>query len=87
LVPHLVPHTPQVLKLLLARAKDLVADGEARLVAQEARLADLGRKGADSRESRKLLKIMRETQNLQVAHLKLLEWELGSTGQDAHGPR
>ena len=76
----MVPHTPQVLKLLLARAKDLVADGEARLVAQEARLAALGRKGGDSRESWKLLRIMRDTQNLQVAHLKLLERELGPNG-------
>jgi hypothetical protein len=80
MVTYPVPHTTEVLEQLLARAKDLVADGEARLVAQEARLADLARKGGDSPESWKLLKIMRDTQNLQVGHLKLLERELGPAG-------
>jgi len=72
-------HPPAILKRMLAHAKDLVAEGEARLVAQEARVAELEWKGKDreGRESWKLLRIMRDTQNLQIGHVRLLERELG----------
>ena len=69
---------------MLAHAKDLVAEGEARLVAQEARVAELewmGKgNGREGRESWKLLRIMRNTQNLQIGHVRLLERELGEVG-------
>jgi hypothetical protein len=67
-----------MIKEMLARAKDLVAEGEVRLVAQEARVAELGGKSQEGRESLKLLRIMRDTQNLQVGHVRLLERELGA---------
>jgi len=74
-------HPPAILKRMLAHAKDLVAEGEARLVAQEARVAELEGKGKgkdrEGRESWKLLRIMRDTQNLQIGHVRLLERELG----------
>jgi hypothetical protein len=73
-----------ILKRMLAHAKDLVAEGEARLVAQEARVAELECKGKgkdrEGRESWKLLRIMRDTQNLQIGHVRLLERELGGGG-------
>ena len=49
------------------------------MVAQEARVAELEWKGKDreGRESWKLLRIMRDTQNLQIGHVRLLERELG----------
>jgi hypothetical protein len=70
---------------MLSRAKDYIAEGEARLVAQEARVAELerkgkGREGRERRESWKLLRIMRDTQNLQIGHVKLLERELAEVG-------
>ena len=74
------PHTPAIIKRLLAQAKDFVAEGEARLIAREARVAQLGRKGREDYESSKLLRIMRDTQNLQIGHVKLLERELRATG-------
>jgi hypothetical protein len=36
-----------MIKEMLARAKDLVAEGEVRLVAQEARVAELGGKSQE----------------------------------------
>jgi hypothetical protein len=58
-------------------AKELVAEGEVRLVAQEIRVAKLEGKDREGCESRKLLRTMRDTQNFQVGHVRLLEWELG----------
>jgi hypothetical protein len=55
-----------------------VADGERRLAAQEARVADLERSGRDSPESKRLLEIMKETMTLQISHLKLLEREVAA---------
>jgi hypothetical protein len=77
-------HPPATLKRLLSRAKDHIAKGQARLVAQEARVVALERKGkANGREggeSWKLLRIMRDTQNLQFGHVRLLEREVGEAG-------
>jgi hypothetical protein len=74
-----------MIKEMLAHAKKLVAEGEARLFAQETRVAKLEGKDREGRESRKLLKIMRDTQNLQVGHVRLLERELAADDDaDAH---
>ena len=75
------PHTPEVIEQMLAQAKDLVFEGEARLVAQEARVAELERQGRERQESWKLLKIMRHTQDLQIGHVRLLERELAESGK------
>jgi len=69
------PHTPQMIEEMVVRAKNLVAEGEQRLRAQEARVVELERKGRKAPESRKLLKLLRETQALQIRHVSLLEWE------------
>ena len=66
-----------MIEQMLAQAKELVAEGEKRLVAQEARVVEHRRKGREGRESWKLLTIMRVTQNLQTGHVRLLERELG----------
>ena len=82
--PGIPLHPSETLKRLLSRAKDHIAEGEARLVAQEARVAELELKGKangrEGRESSKLLKVMRDTQTLQVGHVRLLERELGEAG-------
>jgi len=77
-IPDMRPHTPAMIKEMLIRAKGFVAEGEARLLAQETLVAKLEGKDREGRESRKLLKIMRETQNLQVGHVRLLERELAA---------
>jgi hypothetical protein len=69
-------HTVLIVRELLPRAKNFVAEGERRLAAQEARVADLQRKGHDAPQSKKLLTIMRETMALQIGHVKLLEREV-----------
>ena len=83
-------HPPETLKRLLSRAKDHIAEGEARLVAQETRVVELDLKGKangrEGRESSKLLRIMRETQNLQIGHVRLLERELEAGGSDVLDP-
>ena len=69
-------HTKLIVRELLPRAKGFVAEGERRLAAQEARVADLQRKGRDSPQSKTLLAIMRETMALQISHVRLLEREV-----------
>src|SRR5262249_16682862 len=59
-----------------------VEEGERRLAAQEARVANLDRKGRDLPHSKKLLTIMRETMALQISHLKLLQREVRSEQDD-----
>jgi len=71
-------HTKLIVRELLPRARDFVAEGKRRLAAQEARVADLQRKGHDASQSRKLLAIMRETMALQISHVELLEHEVRS---------
>jgi hypothetical protein len=70
------PHTRAIIDEMLPRAKAFVAAGEERVRAQETRVAELERKGGAGHESRKLLKIMRETQALQMSHVRLLEREI-----------
>ena len=69
-------HTKLIVQELLPRAKNFVAEGERRLAAQEARVADLQRKGRDAPQSKKLLTIMRETMALQIGHVEMLEREV-----------
>jgi hypothetical protein len=69
-------HAKFVREDLLPRAEKFVAEGEQRVAAQEARVADLERKGRDAPQSKKLLAIMRETMALQISHLELLQREL-----------
>jgi len=75
-IPDMHPHTHAIIEDYLPRAKRLVVDGEQRVRKQEARVAELERKGWAAPESRKLLKIMQETQALQVSHVRLLEREI-----------
>jgi len=71
-------HTKLIVRELLPRAKGFVADGERRLAAQVARVADLQRKGRHTLESKRLLAIMQETMALQISHVELLEHEVRS---------
>src|SRR5262249_15236252 len=59
-------HTKLILRELLPRAKIFVAEAARRLATQEARVADLQRKGRDAPQSKKLLAIMQETMALQI---------------------
>jgi hypothetical protein len=74
------PHTRTIIDQMLPRAKGLAADGEERVRVQEARVAELERKGRIAPESKKLLKIMRETLALQISHVRLLEREIKADG-------
>ena len=71
-------HTELAVRELLPRAKNSVAEGQRRLAAQEARVADLQRKGHDAPQSKKLLTSMRETMALQISHVEILEREVVS---------
>ena len=77
------PHTRTIIDRMLPRAKGLAADGEKRVCVQEARVAELERKGRIAPESKKLLKIMRETLALQISHVRLLERETADDGSPA----
>jgi len=72
----MIRHTRSVLEQLIARAETFVAAGEERLTAQRARIAGLKRAGGKAEQSRKFLKIMEETQVLQIDHLRTLKREL-----------
>ncbi|MFY9837001.1 MAG: hypothetical protein WAK55_11115 [Xanthobacteraceae bacterium] len=69
-------HMRMVEEELLPQAKIYVSEAKRRLAAQEARVADLERKGFDAPLSKKLLKTMRETVALQIDHVRLLESEV-----------
>jgi len=79
-VPDKRPHTRTIIDHLLPRAKGLAADGEERVRLQEARVVGLERKGQIAPESRKLLKVMRETLALRISHVRLLEREIKTDG-------
>lgn len=79
-VPDMRPHTRTIIDHLLPRAKGLAADGEERVRLQEARVVGLERKGQIAPESRKLLKVMRETLALRISHVRLLEREIKTDG-------
>jgi hypothetical protein len=76
-------HTRQMIEQLLPEAETLVADGAARIRAQESRVTELERKGRRTDQSKKLLAIMKQTQELQISHVQLLRRELA--GSDDRG--
>ena len=71
-------HIDLIVQELLPQAKSFVAEGEQRLAAQEGRVADLVRKGRDGAQSKRLLTIMRQTIELQIGYVKMLEREVKS---------
>jgi len=72
-------HTSAMLQLMLLRAESLVDRGAERLRAQEARVAALEGQGLPTQDSRKLLRIMKQTQTLQAEHVELLKEDLAVT--------
>jgi hypothetical protein len=73
-ISDMVGHTR--IEEMVSRARTRVAEGQKRIVAQQAGLAALDRKGRRADESKQLLKAMEETQSLQISHLDLLRREL-----------
>jgi hypothetical protein len=69
-------HTRTQLEEMVSRAQTHVADGQKRILAQQARVAALDRKSRRADESKRLLKTMEDTQYLQIRHLDLLRREL-----------
>jgi hypothetical protein len=74
------PHSRGMLEQMLPQAESMVARGAERIQAQEARVATLKNKGALVDQSKKLLAIMKQTQELQIQHVKLLRQELAVSG-------
>lgn len=72
-------HSRAILEKMLPKAQNLVAEGAQRIRAQEARVAVLEQKGAIGEQSKKLLAIMKQTQELQIGHVALLKRELASS--------
>lgn len=69
-------HNRAILEQMLPKAESLVARGAERVRAQEARVTCLEHKGAIADQSKKLLAIMKQTQELQIEHVALLRREL-----------
>lgn len=69
-------HSRSTLEKLLRDAEGLVARGAERLRAQEARVAALQCKSALADQSKNLLAVMKQTQELQIQHVALLKQEL-----------
>lgn len=61
---------------MLSHAEASVADGERRLEAQRIRVAALEKAGRSADQSRRLLKIMEQTQALQLSHIAMLKRDL-----------
>jgi hypothetical protein len=61
---------------MVFRAEAFVAEGQERIVAQQARVAALDRNGGRAHESKRLLETMEITQSLQIRHLDTLRREL-----------
>ena len=71
-----MPHDRSMLEDLIARAEKFVAEGADRLAAQRARVAGMKRIGGGAEQSTRLLRIMEDTQALQIDHLRTLKQEL-----------
>jgi hypothetical protein len=65
-----------MLEQMLPAAESLVARGAERIRAQEERVAAFERYGAVADQSKQLLAIMKQTQELQIHHVILLKREL-----------
>lgn len=70
------PHSQQTLERMLPEAEKAVARGEELIRTQEARIACFRDQGALAAQSKKLLGIMKQTQELQIQHVALLRREL-----------
>jgi len=68
-----------MLEQMLPQAESLVARGAERIQAQEARVAALEHKGIPTDQSKHLLTIMKQTQELQIEHVMLLRRELAGS--------
>ena len=79
-------HTRAMLQQMLPVAERHVATGAERLRAQEARVAALKNKGPLAEDSRKLLEIMKQTQEHQKDHVELLKRELAATDYWSSAP-
>jgi hypothetical protein len=75
----MTPHSREMLEKMLPEAEYLVDQGAERIRAQEARVATLGHKGWLADQSKKLLDLMKETQELQIEHVALLKRELAAS--------
>jgi hypothetical protein len=71
-------HSRAMLEEMVPKAESLVAKGAERIRAQEARVAGLKYKGAVGDQSKNLLAIMEQTQELQIEHVALLKRELAA---------
>jgi hypothetical protein len=67
-----------MLEGLLPEAEAYAARGAELVRAQEARVATLEGKGQLADQSKKLLAILRETQELHISHVELLKSELAT---------
>ena len=72
----MVSHTRTLIEQMLSDAEAFVADGERRLEAQRIRVAALEKAGRAADQSRRLLKIMEQTQVLQRGHIAMLKRDL-----------
>lgn len=61
---------------MLSAAEASVADGERRIEAQRTRVAALEKAGRAAEQSQRLLKIMEQTQALQLSHIAMLKRDL-----------
>ena len=74
----MVGHTRTQLEEMVFRAETLITEGQKRIVAQRARVAALDRNGGRTHLSKQFLKIMEDTQSLQISHLDMLRRELAA---------
>jgi hypothetical protein len=74
-------HTNEDVRRLLHKAKQFLADGEARLNRQESRVLKLDSKGQRNAESGKLLRNMRQAHALMIQYVRLLESEIHVDGE------
>jgi hypothetical protein len=72
----MVAHTRTQLEEMVFRAQTLVAEGQERIVAQQARVAALNQNSGPAHESKQFLETMEVTQSLQISHVNLLRREL-----------
>ena len=68
--------TRRLVERMLSDAEASVAEGERRLEAQRVRVAALEKAGRPTEQSQRLLKIMEQTQGLQLSHIAMLKRDL-----------
>jgi len=65
-------HSRELLEEMLARAEFFVAEGQERIVAQQARVAGLVHAGREVNQSKSFLRTLEDTQALQINHVAML---------------